>query len=111
MLQKTHSVTRRNVGRKPPWRIDRPEWEELILAEPRLDDLFRAAKHYRVPTAGVFCAEILWHARFKPQLTFLVGFRCRSEDPVMRTMQAYDVAFAKIYEALPACRGCACLAD
>jgi hypothetical protein len=37
----------------------------------------------------------------------LVGFE--ADNPVLRTMGAYDAAYDKLYGALPDCRNCICM--
>lgn len=65
------------------------------------DDYFCANEvffRYRNPRAGL-----------KWRLSKLVGHYADTIDPVLRTSEAYDVVYERIYEALPDCRGCTCL--
>ena len=83
------------------------DWVSLIEIEPRLAELYEEVRKLKDPGGGYFCAETIWHRRIKPQLVALVGFRAHA--PRLRSMAAYDLAFEKLYGAMPPCRGCACL--
>jgi hypothetical protein len=83
-------------------------WRKIAAIEPRLSDLYDSVRRIKDPGGACFCAESLWHRRLKWQLQSLVGFR--AHEPRLRSMAAYDIAFEKIYHALPPCRGCACMA-
>jgi hypothetical protein len=93
-------------------------FEQLCELEPRLLDLLneaRAIKDNRRKRS--FCANQVWygwrgHEGFKPRLLDLVGFRRKHDgsDPRLATSRAYDVAYHTIYDALPDCRNCACVA-
>lgn len=85
------------------------DWEELAAIEPGLVALHDEVRRLKDPGGPCFCVETLWHRRYKARLAWLVGFRTHNDDPRLRTMAAYDVAFEKIYNAMPACRGCACM--
>jgi hypothetical protein len=84
------------------------EWEDLVAIEPGLGRLYADVRRIRDPGIGCFCVEALWQRQLKARLAFLVGFRARNTR--LRSMAAYDVAFEKIYNAMPPCRGCACFA-
>jgi hypothetical protein len=80
-------------------------WAEIKRIEPHLDALFkeaRAVKDDRRKPA--FCGNRVWYDLFKPRLLDLVGWD--APDARIRTMRAYDVAYDKIYDALPGCRNC-----
>lgn len=92
----------------------RPTWMELRRLEPRLFALLKEAK----ATDGSgerFCANAVWYGYppypgIKERVTRLVGwFRDGPEHPVLSTAEAYDVAYERIYDALPECRDCCCL--
>jgi hypothetical protein len=98
--------------------MSRPEltWHKLTRLEPRLLDLYREVRSIhdngREPS---FCANRVWYGRggfegFKHRLTALVGFRRRNDGSHARlaTSRAYDIAYHKIYDAIPPCRNCAC---
>lgn len=94
-------------GHKAP--VFNLDWDEMVAIEPGLGALYREVRSLKDPGGSCFCAEMLWHRRYKARLAWLVGFRTHSDDMRLRTMAAYDVAFEKIYGAMPACRGCACV--
>lgn len=83
-------------------------WEELTGLEPRLNRLFLEAQMVN-GDEGQFCANHVWFHSFKPILVELVGWE-RGGPPVeLMTEEAYDLAYDKIYNALPPCRDCGCL--
>ena len=92
-----------------------PSWETLIDREPRLLDLYEEARAIRDDKhAPHFCANNVWYGRrgwpgLKERVTALVGWT-RTDDPILGTPQAYDIAYHKIYGALPDCRDCSCCA-
>ena len=45
---------------------------------------------------------------YKPRMVELVGMCARSDDPALRTSDAYDTAYRRLYELLPNCRQCLC---
>lgn len=86
----------------------RQEFDELAAVEPKLSALLAeagAVKDDGKPKS--FCANRHWYREFKPRLLNLVGWR-RTDVPGLGTSRAYDVAYAVIYDALPACRDCGC---
>ena len=82
-------------------------WEEICLAEPKLATLYRAAKeiHFSV-LLDAFCANRVWKACFLSQLKELVG--TTACNPALCNNHCYDIAYAKIYSALPQCQNCDC---
>jgi hypothetical protein len=62
------------------------------------------------PGGKSFCAEQLWHSRYKSRVGGLVGFNARSSHPEVRTREAYELACDVIREAMPPCRNCGVLA-
>jgi hypothetical protein len=95
-----------------------PTWDMLSRAEPRLEELLaRAYDAHETHPTGRFCANDWWFGyREWPgvEKTFqrLVGWRRRDDDvpEYLKTSDAYDLAFRTIYDALPDCRDCACIA-
>ena len=75
-------------------------WEALVELEPRLEGLLGrvlAARPIRRRGANY---EGIW-GRFKDPLSDLVGyFLPSSRDPRLRSTEAYDVAYKKLYDAL-----------
>jgi hypothetical protein len=52
---------------------------------------------------------VLTDQDFKDELVLLVGWEAQSRDPRIRTMEAYDAAYDKLYTVLPHCRNCICI--
>lgn len=95
----------------------RVTWKELCELEPRLLNLYSEVSSIKDEGGEFFCANAVWYGRgdvdgFKHRLVELVGFRRRHDgsDPRLGTSLAYDIAYHKIYDALPDCRDCACVA-
>ena len=96
--------------------IERITWKRLCKLEPRLLDLYERASGIRDDLSKPsFCANNVWYGRrgwpgLKPQLWELVGFGARrwGADPQLWSSLAYDIAYRKVYDALPDCRNCAC---
>jgi hypothetical protein len=92
----------------------RPTWTDLTLAEPRLAALLAEIKRVRA-TGPRFCANSRWYGYadpahgFKARMCCLVGWERREGPALLRTRQAYDVAYETLYAGLPDCRGCLCL--
>jgi hypothetical protein len=87
-------------------------WEEMTRLEPRLETLYRRVCTIKDPGGSAFCANACWygyggHPSLKEPMTHLVGFDARN--PQLRTMEAYNLAYQKLYSALPDCRNCMCL--
>lgn len=85
------------------------KFSELATIEPRLAELLKEARAVKDPGGRSFCANHVWYKRggFKDRLIKLVGWY--ANDPRLKTSEAYDVAYRKIYDVLPACRNCNCL--
>ena len=92
----------------------RPTWAELVKLEPRLGRLLDRVKAIkddkRKPS---FCANAVWYGGyreegFKGRFKRLIGWTSSQTDPRLRSMDAYQVAYAKLYAALPDCRNCNC---
>ncbi len=93
---------------------DLPTWEELVAREPRLAELRIAAERIRPTANASFCANAAWYGYagqlgLKPRLLCLVGWGAQNQDPVLRSCDAYDVAYQTLYALLPDCRGCGCV--
>lgn len=71
-------------------------WTELATMEPRLADLLEHAKNSR---DWICDSEKRW-ALFKQPIAKLVGFHRRDGDPRLRTMGAYDVVYAKLWNTV-----------
>lgn len=86
-------------------------WEELVKIEPRLLELYHAAK-YAGTGQERFCGNEAWYGvgdevGFKHLMSQLAGWETpKTANPRVRTSEAYEVALDKIYNALPPCRHC-----
>lgn len=81
-------------------------WEEIIQIDARVKKLHEKAKNLDINED--YCADREWFrdGGFRDQLKELVGFK-RQDKPVrLRTAKAYEIAYQKIYHALPDCRCC-----
>jgi hypothetical protein len=86
-----------------------PTWEELVALDARLVDLLNWARSYRQSRRKRFCANRIYVWELKPRLEDLAGCTRRWGPNLLRTEAAYDVARDTVYDALPDCRGCACI--
>lgn len=103
------------------WRADRAKpaavmFAELVEIEPRLKSLLADARAYKRASKGQHrvCVNERWYGYFqwrgrslKDRLEKLVGWF--ADKPLLRTEDAYDVAYDYIYRALPHCRNCLCV--
>jgi len=91
-----------------------PTWGELVRREPGLAALLEEV--LAEPGDGAsYCANIAWFGRpgglgFKARMAQLVGWSARSADPLLRSSEAYAVAYRALYDPLPPCKACPCLA-
>ncbi len=89
-------------------------WDDLAAREPRLAALRQAVERESAHGRLHYCANAAWygyggHLGLKPRLLRLVGWGAQSHDPVLRSSDAYDVAYQTLYDLLPDCRGCGCV--
>lgn len=95
-------------------------WFDLAVTDPRLLELLQRAQAVVDEGEEAFCANHRWigcgppqaacpkcNGGLKPKLQTLVGWN--AEKAELQSSAAYDVAYQKIYAALPGCRGCMCL--
>jgi len=74
-------------------------WEEIIRIDHRLGMMYEMAKGMKRHEG--FCANKVWYTIYKPRLVQLVGWSAAKEE--LRNSEAYDIAYRKIYDALPDC--------
>ncbi|KUK52543.1 MAG: hypothetical protein XD78_1902 [Desulfotomaculum sp. 46_296] len=75
-------------------------FNELTKIEPRLEQLYQEAR--QIDGSGKhFCANHIWYEEFKPRLLSMVGTGAARAE--LRTVEAYNCAYRRIYEALPDC--------
>ena len=85
-------------------------WNDLTEREPRLVELLMDIKRVKDDkTKRSFCANRVWYQDFKPRLIEIVGWYSEKDDPMLRTQEAYDIAYDHLYSRLPSCRSCFCL--
>lgn len=88
--------------------------------DPRINELLKEAQDQCDTGAGdYYCANAIWFGYeqyeglgLKERLCDLVGWERVSKQymGVLGGHEAYDIAYAKIYDALPDCRGgCGCM--
>jgi hypothetical protein len=84
-------------------------WSHIARVEPRLQNLLYEIKAVKDDKSKPsFCANAVWYGDgFRKRCIRLVGWK--SDKPILRTQQAYDLVYDKLYSALPDCRNCACL--
>jgi hypothetical protein len=94
--------------------IERPlTWDQITKLEPALAELYRTIRAVKDDkTRPAFCANLRWYGSyarpgFKQHLSRLAGWDARHPD--LQTIQVYELAYGKLYRALPNCRNCACL--
>ena len=92
-------------------KLCRPTFDELCKLEPALEQLRLDALRERdlKPKRGYYCATDVWVRQLKPRLSQLVGWYARHPGPIVRSSEAYDVAYDAVYALLPNCRGCGCI--
>ena len=92
-------------------------WEELCEIEPRLgvllDEIERVEDN---PETESFCSNTEWKSvirydgkTFKERMISLVGYLAEIDDKRLQSSEAYQVAYHKLYHALPDCRNCGCM--
>jgi len=86
-------------------------WATLTELEPRLRDLYNYATEIRDMhiRGSYFCANLIWARALKPRLNTMVGFEAFTDDEILTSPAAYELAIDVIYNQLPACRACACV--
>lgn len=83
-------------------------WSTLTGLEPRLIDLYNYAQTVHDPGGVTFCANEIWYQNIKPQLITMVGWDALTDNEILTSPQAYELAIDVIYNELPACRACGC---
>jgi hypothetical protein len=88
-------------------------WEGLVAVEPRLDILLAKAHGVKDDKRErSFCANAIWFGynnrpSMRAMLSDLVGWS--SQNDALQSSPAYDLAYDKVYGALPDCRKCLCM--
>jgi hypothetical protein len=88
-------------------------WAQMVAIEPRLAALLAEIRKIKDDKRKpAFCANMRWYdgtydrSSLKGRLLYLAGFHAAKEE--LRTMEAYDLAYDKLYSVLPDCRNCQC---
>lgn len=92
-------------------------WTDLMQCEPRLHALLKEIASIRDHHGRHgFCANQWWvrpnpllGGSLKSRMSDLVGRSAETSNPVLRSSEAYDVAYTILYHALPPCRNCTCV--
>lgn len=83
-------------------------WERIIQIQPRLEKMYERAKKVDGSDEH-FCANHVWYGEYKQEICDLVGWQAKSNNPIIKTSKAYDIAYDKIYAVLPPCKDCNCM--
>ena len=93
-------------------------WAQLVELEPRLGALYKEIRKVKDDkTEPSFCANAVWYGYgkyerggFRRMVKNLVGYSTepKQKDARLRSMEAHDIAYQKLYSALPGCRNCNC---
>lgn len=77
-------------------------WEEMVAVEPLLAKLEEKIKSEEKGGPG-YCANRAWYGpgNYRSILSSLVGYSAC--DPRLRTEKCYDIAYDRLYAALPDC--------
>jgi hypothetical protein len=84
-------------------------FKELTDLEPRLIDLLNEAKSISSKENPNFCTNRIWYgyqdseSGLKYRMSRLVGNFTESDNSILRSSAAYDLAYRTIYDALPDC--------
>jgi hypothetical protein len=83
-------------------------WKDLIVRDPRLEQLERDVRYHAAQhrIGRYYCANLHWFGYvgpgFKDRLVRLVGWEANGW--MLRSSEAYDVAYDHLYALLPDCR-------
>lgn len=89
----------------------RREFESLCQLSPQLKDFYEEVLATRDDrTAPYFCPNRLWNRELRDRLEDLVGWHAPENlDSRLRTQSAWEISRHFCFDALPDCRGCACI--
>jgi septation ring formation regulator EzrA len=92
--------------------MERLSFEDLVKIEPRLDDLLTQIKNEKPPTKWQECEIYRWYgiggdrSGYKQKMVKLVGWFAEKHDTIIKSQQAYDVAYRTLNNTLPSCDVC-----
>jgi len=80
-----------------------PAWQHLVTLVPEVETL--AGAILAIDGGAGFCANRAWYGRggFRAQLSRLVGWGARHDEPWVGSREAYDLAYHTLYRILPDC--------
>lgn len=81
-------------------------WRKMIALDGEIKRLYEDA--HRMTFGPHECASRIWYEEFKPVMFWLVGFGRKTPPKEFCTTDAYEIAYAKIYQALPNCPNACC---
>jgi hypothetical protein len=73
-------------------------FKELTKLEPRLEMLYQDI--LKAPRLSYWKANSEWYQTYKPRMFDLVGMGAEQNNRVIRSSQAYDMAYKTLYDAL-----------
>lgn len=80
-------------------------WEVIIAIDPFFDDLLCEIQGIRADEN--FCANGIWFETYKPAIVRRIGWYAPNYAPeILKTERAYEIAYRKLYNALPDCQNC-----
>jgi hypothetical protein len=77
-------------------------WADLVAIEPKLDALYREVQAVD-PYDPDYSFGQAWYGQggFKDALVRLVGWEAAGQPRILKTMEAYDLAYDKLVKAAP----------
>jgi len=87
------------------------EFDDLVKIEPRLGILFNKASAEKPTTTMDECWWRRWygwygHYSYRNEMIKLVGWFSEVENPILRSIAAYELSYKTISDAIPDCRLC-----
>jgi hypothetical protein len=77
-----------------------PAWKDLVDVDPQLEQLRYRAECFRKKVRRAQARDRFWYETLKPQVERRVGWFRYDSHPLLSTQEAYDVAYAKISDAV-----------
>ena len=82
-------------------------FDELCLLSTGVVGVFERSDQVQDTGGEWFCANV-WYGDLKPQIESVVGWYANTTVDVLQSSSAYLEVLDRVYENLPACRGCGC---
>lgn len=89
-------------------------WLDLVERDPELGAiLWEAMMSMDDKRKKSFCARRIWDGGrgrpgLKDKLSAHVGWSAATDDPVLKSTEAYEISVQVVFGALPPCRNCGC---